>query len=223
MTSDSQRTGASSLLLGVWRSRPGRKRLLSILSILLTVGGLVLLTYPILTNVYNRNEQSRLAKEFASPEFKTKFQSGAIADGDVLTRIRIPGIGVDALVVEGTTAPALRAGSGHYRGTALPCATGNVAIAGHRTTYGKPFNRMDEVVAGDEITLSTPLGTCTYRVVEAASGKVRPNGRSGAWITTPNDTSVLAPLPGSFLTLTTCHPKGSAAKRLILRAELVST
>ena len=47
------------------------------------------------------------------------------------------------VVVEGTTPAALKAGAGHYRGTPLPCEMGNVAIAGHRTTYGKPFNQID--------------------------------------------------------------------------------
>ena len=71
-------------------------------------------------------------------------------------------------MVEGTTQDALRAGAGHYPETALPCGAGNVAIAGHRTTFGQPFNRLDEVAPGAEITLETPLGTCTYRVAAEA-------------------------------------------------------
>ena len=51
-------------------------------------------------------------------------------------------------MVEGTSPEALRAGAGHYPETPLPGQAGNVAIAGHRTTYGKPFNRLDEVAPG---------------------------------------------------------------------------
>ena len=122
-----------------------------------------------------------------------------------------PSIGVEVVVVEGTTQAALRAGAGHYPETALPCGSGNVAIAGHRTTFGKPFNRLDEVAPGDEITLETPLGTCTYKVSEAA------------FVVTPDDVEVVAPTDTPRLTLTTCHPKGSARERLVLHADLVGT
>lgn len=181
-----------------------------------------MLSYPFVTDLYSLRLQSSLSDEFASPEFKRNFSEGTIGDGQVLTRIEIPKLGVDALVVEGTDAGALRAGAGHYKGTALPCKTGNVGIAGHRTTYGKPFHRIDELVPGDEVTLSTPQGRCTYRVVDAGAGFQRPRRGAAGWITHPKDGAVIGTLPGQKLTLTTCHPKGSAEKRLIVRAELVS-
>ncbi len=112
------------------------------------------------------------------------------------------------VVVEGTTQEALRAGAGHYPETALPCGAGNVAIAGHRTTYGKPFSRLDEVPAGAEVTLDTPLGTCTYRVGEAAA------------VVDPGQTDLVGPTDDARLTLTTCHPRGSARQRLVLTAAL---
>ena len=59
--------------------------------------------------------------------------------------MKIPVLGVDVVVVEGTTASALRAGAGHYPETPLPCELGNVGIAGHRTTYGKLFNQIDRL------------------------------------------------------------------------------
>jgi sortase A len=111
------------------------------------------------------------------------------------------------VVVEGTTASALRAGAGHYPQTPLPCETGNVSIAGHRTTYGKPFHNVDLLKPGDDIILTTPIGSCTYKV-------------DRQFIVRPEDTSVIAPTPDGVLTLTTCHPKGSARQRLIIRATL---
>ena len=42
-----------------------------------------------------------------------------------------------------------------------------MAIAGHRTTYGKPFNQIDRLKPGDALILETPIGTCTYQVAKA--------------------------------------------------------
>jgi sortase A len=115
---------------------------------------------------------------------------------------------VDVVVVEGTTASALRAGAGHYPQTPLPCEVGNVGIAGHRTTYGRPFHNLDRLKEGDDIILETPVGECRYKVAKVP------------YVVLPTDTSVVAPASESLLTLTTCHPKGSASHRLVVRAVL---
>ena len=83
---------------------------------------------------------------------------------------------------------------------------GNVAIAGHRTTYGKPFANVDRLKAGDVVVLETPIGACTYTVSRAP------------FIVAPDDFSVIDPTRDRELTLTSCHPKGSAAHRIIIRA-----
>jgi sortase A len=120
------------------------------------------------------------------------------------------------VVVEGTTPAALKAGAGHYKGTPLPCEMGNVAIAGHRTTYGKPFNQLDRLAPGDKIDLTTPVGTCEYVVTDR---KPSPN----PFTVDPGNIAIVANTPGERnLTLTTCHPKGSAKQRLVIRAHLVT-
>ena len=167
------------------------------------------LGYPVYTNLYQSRLQSQLDRELASPALVEAYREGRVAVGDSLTRIKIPSIGVDVVVVEGTSASALRAGAGHYPETPLPCEQGNVAIAGHRTTYGRPFNQLDRVEVGDEIILETPVGRCRY-VVGAEP-----------YVTQPTDLSVLDPTATGTLTLTTCHPKGSARQRLILKANLL--
>jgi sortase A len=92
---------------------------------------------------------------------------------------------------------------------------GNVAIAGHRTTFGRPFNHLDEMRQGDEVLLETPFKVFHYVVVPAFGGHKNP------WPVKPDATDVLQNAPGKYLlTLTTCHPKGSARQRLILRLEL---
>ena len=196
-------------LIRFLRANPWARRSLSALSGILLVAAVGVLGYPVYTNLYRDRVQSRLDREIASPELKQAYEEKALTDGDPLTRIKIPSIGVDTVVVEGTSASALRAGAGHYPSTPLPCESGNVAIAGHRTTYGKPFNQLDRLKNGDVIILETPIGSCTYEIT------VEPR------IILPTDLSVVAnDLTRKMLTLTTCHPKGSAAKRLYVQATL---
>ena len=191
------------------RAHPWSRRGLSLLSGALLVAAVAMLGYPVFTNFQSDRTQSRLEREIASPEIKQAYVEGTLKDGDALTRIKIPALDVDTVVVEGTSASALEAGAGHYPSTPLPCEAGNVAIAGHRTTYGRPFHDLDRLKNGDTVILTTPIGTCTYEVTREP------------FITTPRDFSVVANDPSkSMLTLTTCHPKGSARQRLIVQATL---
>jgi sortase A len=137
--------------------------------------------------------------------------------------LRIPKIGIDDAVVQGVGVSDLRKGPGHYPETPLPGQLGNAAIAGHRTTYGAPFNRLDELAPGDEIEVTTLQGAYRYEVDEQkdADGNV-----SGHVVVQPDQVEVLEPtenadVPGTnlaTLTLTTCNPKYSAAERLVVRA-----
>ena len=76
----------------------------------------------------------------------------------------MPSIGVSSVVVAGTDTASLRLGPGHYPGTPLPGARGTVAIAGHRTTYGAPFRKLDKLARGDRIEVRMPYGTFVYAV-----------------------------------------------------------
>ncbi len=125
--------------------------------------------------------------------------------GEGLTRLKIPKLGVDVLVVEGTTPAALRAGAGHYPETPLPGERGTVAIAGHRTTYGAPFRRIDELERGDRIELRMPYGRFTYRVEDTR-------------IVPPTATWVTRRVGHDRLVLTACHPLYSAAQRIVVFA-----
>ena len=137
--------------------------------------------------------------------------------GEPVAKLFIPDINVDWTVVAGVGTDELRDGPGHYPGTPMPGMAGNSGIAGHRTTWGAPFNRIDELEPGDEITVQTIQGTFTYRVIAQESGK-------GHFIVSPDRVDVLdqdfedAP---NRLTLTACHPKFSARQRIIVVAELV--
>jgi LPXTG-site transpeptidase (sortase) family protein len=158
-----------------------------------------------LSDMETNRLQDELAKEFAA------LDGIARKEGDPLTRFRVPKLGVDTIVVEGTSPSALRAGAGHYPKTVLPGQKGNVGIAGHRTTYGRPFNRIEQLVVGDKIILETPVARYTYEVSKPP------------WITHPFDWTIVAKSKDPLLTLTTCHPKGSAKQRLVVRAKLIKS
>ncbi len=106
-------------------------------------------------------------------------------------------------------------GLGHYPGTAMPGAVGNFAVAGHRTTYGKPLNRIEELVTGDPLVVRTPEAWYVYRVTSTR-------------IVTPADVEVIAPNPATpeapptarGITLTTCHPMFSARERYVVHGVL---
>lgn len=120
-------------------------------------------------------------------------------------------------VSEGTTKHDVldAKGIGHYTGTAMPGAIGNFSVAGHRTTYAKPFNRIAELKVGDPVVVRTQDTWYVYRVV--SSQIVRP------W-----QTDVIDPVPGTpgatpttaMMTMTTCHPMYSASERFIVHSEL---
>jgi sortase A len=185
--------------------------MLSGVSVLLAIFAVGLLAYPMYTNLYQGRLQSKLAIQFKKAETKQHYVAGETAIGDPITKISIPAADLKpTVVVEGTGASALRAGAGHYPNTPLPGEEGNVAIAGHRTTYGKPFANLDRLKVGDEIFLETPVGNYTYKVTK------------DPFPVAANDFSVISQTPGHTLTLTTCHPKGSARQRLVVKAELVS-
>jgi sortase A len=131
------------------------------------------------------------------------------AEGSVVARIQIPAIGVDQFVVEGTGEGDLAKGPGHYTGTALPGQAGNVSIAGHRTTYGAPFNNLDRLSPGAHIMLTSASGEQLDYVVTQPPAAVP-----------PSDVAVLTPFGDDRLTLTTCNPRFSASQRLVVVALL---
>ncbi len=166
---------------------------------------------------------STLSREFAAAPAPgagsgtpgtTKVPDGAFAI------VRVPRFGADYArpLVEGTSAKQLAEGLGHYTGTAGPGEVGNFAIAGHRTTYGKPLSQIDLLRNGDRIVVETAAGWTVYAV-------------SSHEIVSPSQSEVIAPVPGKrgakptkrMLTFTSCHPKFSAKQRWVVHAELVET
>jgi sortase A len=130
-------------------------------------------------------------------------------DGSPVAVIAIPKIGLNQVVVQGIDEPQLELGPGHYPQTPLPGEAGDVAIAGHRTTWGHPFYHLDSLAKGDLIYLATSSGTFVYTVTDSL-------------IVDPTDVAVIGPTLGPTLSLTTCNPRYSAAQRLVIKASLTS-
>jgi LPXTG-site transpeptidase (sortase) family protein len=123
-------------------------------------------------------------------------------------KITIPKINSSWVGYEGTNIPSLKRGPGHYIVTPKPGELGTCVIAGHRTTYGAPFNRVDQLVNGDSIIIETMDGKqFTYLV-------------TGEMEVLPNDLSALKQTTYASLILTTCTPKYHATRRLLVFAKL---
>lgn len=138
--------------------------------------------------------------------------SPSTPQGSAIEHLVIPSIGVDSYVVQGTNEQDLMKGPGHYVDTPFPGQKGNAAIAGHRTTYGAPFFRLNELHLGDRIWVTNAKGkTFVFSVLRHLIAD--PTGPSAA--------AVLADTSTAELTLTTCNPRFEAVNRLIVVAALV--
>ncbi len=136
------------------------------------------------------------------------------AEGDVLGVVSIPSLDVEVPVLEGMDADVLDQGVlGHYPGTASPGSVGNFAIAGHRTTHGAPLYDIDRITVGDPVVVQTAEGWDVYTMQRRR-------------IVDPEAVEVIAAVPDRpglvptqrWMVLTSCHPKVSAAQRMIVYA-----
>jgi sortase A len=140
--------------------------------------------------------------------------------GDGFAIMRVPRFGASFArpVIQGTDHETLTKGLGHYVGSAMPGALGNFAVAGHRTTYGRPFSTIDKLRKGDVIVIETKTSYIVYAVDRHV-------------IVTPGRVDVISPVPQhpgvtpteSWMTLTACHPMYSARERYVVFAKLLKT
>lgn len=156
-----------------------------------------------------RRALARLGTDRRKVAFLARVARRNAQEGEPFGRLRIPQIGADDVVVNGTASDDLRKGPGHYPDTTFPGLGGTVAIAGHRTTYGAPFRKVDELSAGDEIVLEMPYARFTYAVQRTQ-------------IVEPTATWVTRDVGYERLVLSACHPLYSAAQRIIVFAKLRS-
>ncbi len=204
---------------------------LAIVGDLLVTAGLLLLLFvgwqlwwtDVTANRTQDATVSTLTRDFAAaptPTSPTSEQPKAVPFGKAFAILRIPrlGAGFARPLLEGTTRNVLEDGVGHYDGTAGPGAVGNFAVAGHRTTYGRPFHDIDTLRTGDVVVVETKTAYSVYAVKRHE-------------IVAPSDVQVIAAVPDQpgakpterWMTMTACHPKYSAAQRYVVFAQLVKT
>jgi sortase A len=177
---------------------------------LLTVLGIVLLAYVGWQYSSMYVEQRRLAKDWAQQQQ----QVGAAAPThvtatDPLTRLSVPKINMESVMVEGTSHHALLLGPGHLEDTPAPGEDGNSVVSGHRDTF---FRHLGDLQMGDEVLVQRNGKTFHFKV-------------TGKRVVEPTDLSVIAPTKDPEMTLITCYPTyyiGPAPKRLVVFSKLVN-
>jgi sortase A len=156
--------------------------------------------------------ESRLLARLPNADRRIAFAARSLArraePGQPIGRIRLPRIGLESVMVQGTDGGSLRKGPGHYPDTPLPGARGTVAIAGHRTTYGAPFRHLDDLERGDTVEIQMPYATFTYEVEQTR-------------IVEPTAVEVTRRVSYDRIILSACHPLYSAAQRIVVFAKLV--
>jgi len=173
---------------------------------LLTVAGVALLLYVGSQYATMYAAQRRLAQQWQQQNLQLPTQPAGLVT--TLTRLSIPSINLDAVVVEGVGRRDLLMGPGHMPNTPEPGEPGNVVISAHRDTF---FRHIHELKEGD------------YIIVERAGRRFRYQV-TGKKVVEPNDMAVVQPTPGSQLTLLTCYPTyyiGPAPQRLVVFSRLV--
>ncbi|MFL5896813.1 MAG: class E sortase [Thermoleophilaceae bacterium] len=151
----------------------------------------------------------RLQADAARIAFLARAERRRARDGQAIGRIRIPRIHANYVMVEGTDHAALAKGPGHYPATPFPGMPGTVGVAGHRTTYLAPFNKLDELRKGDSVDIDMPYASIRYRVESTR-------------IVSPTALWVTKRVGYDRLVMTACHPKYSAAKRIAVFARQVA-
>jgi sortase A len=209
---------------------------------LLITAGVVILLFVVYelygTGFYTREQQhhlqQQLTQQWHQPGRPDIYHVKHVPIGSGIAVLRIPRFGrsYHMVVVEGTGYEDLKKGPGHYPDTALPGQVGNFAVAGHRTTYLAPFNRIDTLRPGDAIVLETRDRWFTYTVQTTAAAGVYPRVPYQE-IVDPSDVAVAYPVPDQsdpqatptrrLLTFTSCNPKYSAAQRIVVHAVLTQS
>lgn len=214
-------TGGAARSSGRWN------RILDLTGRTLLTTGLLMLAFVVYqlwgTGIHESRAQDDLEKQFMEQIAPDSTGSSGTAvtttteprrpkTSKVVGRIQAPTMGLDKYIVAGVDSEMLKMGPGLFPNSPKPGSKGNVAITGHRTTYGAPFGRIHQLKMGDLIQITTTKGVFTYRV----NGEPR--------IILPSKTSVIKTTDKtkSILTLISCHPRWSSERRIVVTADLVT-
>ena len=211
------------------------RRALRITGTLLILAGALTLAWTLLvwqwqdpfTALYTKWKQHQLASQYQKrvEAFSAPIATTSLADerrsiareatryrasstrGEAIGRIRIPRMGVNMVLVNGTDNETLKKGPGRDLRTFMPGENRLVYIAGHRTTYLAPFSHIDRLRPGDPVTIEVPYAKFVYTVTRHR-------------IVVATDLSVLRSPRHELLELQACHPRFFASHRYIAYARL---
>lgn len=183
------------------------------------------------TGLYTRWEQHKLAQqlqhELAAPSWPKFARSESLAaearaieqaasrfrrnatEGQAIGRIIVPRLGLNMVLVNGTDEASLRRGPGRDLRTYMPGQSRLVYIAGHRTTFLAPFSQIQEIKAGDRITLEMPYASFVYRAFRHT-------------VVPADDLAVLRSPRHELLVLQACHPRFFATHRYLVYTHLMA-
>ena len=212
------------------------RRYIHLLGTLLAVAGVLTLLWSLVvwqwqdpfTALYTKWKQHQLASQYVkrTESFKPSITADTVAAerasiareakryrlsstrGEVIGRLRVPRMGVNMLLVNGTDHDTLKKGPGRDNRTFMPGENRLVYIAGHRTTYLAPFSHIDRLRRGDRVTIEVPYGTFIYAVTRHR-------------IVKSTDLSVLRSPRHELVELQACHPRFFASHRYIAYAQLL--
>jgi sortase A len=212
------------------------RRPLHLLGTVLAVAGVLTLLWALLvwqwqdpfTALYTKWKQHELASQYdkRARSFHTSISGATTAAeresiarearryrtsskrGQAIGRLRVPRMGVNMLLVNGTDHDTLKKGPGRDGRTFMPGENRLVYIAGHRTTYLAPFSHIDRLRSGDRVTIEVPYGTFIYAVTRHRIVKA-------------TDLSVLLSPKHEVVELQACHPRFFASHRYIAYARLL--
>ena len=212
------------------------RRYIRLLGTLLAVAGVLMLLWSLVvwqwqdpfTALYTKWKQRQLATQYVkrTESFKPAIAKNTVAAerasiareakryrlsstrGEVIGRLRVPRMGVNMLLVNGTDHDTLKKGPGRDSRTFMPGENRLVYIAGHRTTYLAPFSHIDRLRRGDRVTIEVPYGTFIYAVTRHR-------------IVKSTDLSVLRSPRYEVVELQACHPRFFATHRYIAYAQLL--
>jgi sortase A len=212
------------------------RRSVHLLGTLLAVAGVLMLLWSLLvwqwqdpfTALYTKWQQHQLAAQYEkrTRSFEPSISGATVAAeresiareakryrtsstrGQVIGRLRVPRMGVNMLLVNGTDHDTLRKGPGRDERTFMPGENRLVYIAGHRTTYLAPFSHIEKLRSGDRVTIEVPYGTFIYAVTRHR-------------IVKSTDLSVLRSPRHEVVELQACHPRFFASHRYIAYAQLL--
>jgi len=183
------------------------ERWLTVVALTVTVVGVLAVLFVgyllAFSNLQADRHQRLILSRFGTDGGRAALAGRVLAEGQPAAVLVIPALHLHLVVVEGTSSADLQSGPGLMPGTAPPGVRGNTVIAGHRLTFGRPFDHLLALRAGDRITLTGSDGTFGYRVTKVG-------------VATPGSADPVAPSPNARLTLVTSVPYPQAGREFVV-------